>query len=106
MAFLCGRSPIPGLRVADSGVPDAAAQARFDDHRSYFTMVMDHRHALVPNLERSQAVDFMARDLATLFRRLATLDARRLRCAPRRLVGSSTSACGSRHTVASRSPCI
>ena len=59
----------------DSGVPDAAPQSRFDDHRSYFTMIMDHRHTLVPDLERSQAVDFMARDLATLFRRVATLDA-------------------------------
>ncbi len=59
----------------DSGVPDAAAQSRFDDHHSYFTMIMDHRHALVPDLERSQAVEFMAPDLATLFRRIATLDA-------------------------------
>jgi hypothetical protein len=59
----------------DSGVPGAAAQSRFDGHHSYFTMILDHRHTLVPDLERSQAVDFMARDLATLFRRVATLDA-------------------------------
>jgi hypothetical protein len=59
----------------DSGVPDAVAQSRFDDHHSYFTTIMDHRHTLVPDLERREAVDFMARDLATFFRRVATLDA-------------------------------
>ena len=59
----------------DSGVPGEAAQSRFDDHRSYFTMIMDHSHTLVSDDERIQAADFMAWDLATLFRRVATLDA-------------------------------
>lgn len=59
----------------DSGVPDATTRSRFDDHQSYFTMIMDHKHTLVPDPERSQAVDFMARDLAALFRRVVNLDA-------------------------------
>ena len=57
------------------GVPAAAALSRFDDHRSYFTMVMDHRHSLVSDHERIEAADFMARDVAALFVRVATLDA-------------------------------
>lgn len=58
-----------------SGVPPAAALSRFGDHRSYFTMIMDHAHTLVSDDERRQAADFMARELATLFRRVANLDA-------------------------------
>ena len=57
------------------GVPAAAMQSRFDDHRSYFTMIMDHTHSLVSDHERLEAVDFMARDVAALFRRVTTLDA-------------------------------
>lgn len=28
-----------------AGVPPDTSESRFDDHRSYFTMVFDHRHA-------------------------------------------------------------
>lgn len=59
----------------DSGVPAAAEQSRFHDHRSYFTMIMDHAHSLVSDHDRIEAAGFMARDVAALFRRVATLDA-------------------------------
>jgi hypothetical protein len=49
-------------------VPPAAAGSRFDDHRSYFTMVFDHRHDLAGEDERRAAFAFMAGDLARLVR--------------------------------------
>jgi hypothetical protein len=51
-------------------VPPAAAGSRFDDHRSYFTMVFDHRHDLAGEDERRAAFAFMAGDLARHVREL------------------------------------
>jgi hypothetical protein len=53
-----------------SAVPPAAAGSRFDDHRSYFSMVFDHRHDLVGEEERAEAFAFMASDLAAIVGRL------------------------------------
>lgn len=61
-----------------SGVPPEAAGTRFDDHRSYFTMMFDHTHELVTVDERSRAFDYMARDLGRLSHKYSTLDALRL----------------------------
>lgn len=36
-----------------SGVPPEVTGTRFDDHRSYFTMMFDHTHELVTVDERS-----------------------------------------------------
>jgi hypothetical protein len=41
-------------------VPPTAAGSRFDDHRSYFTMVFDHHHDLADEDERRAAFAFMA----------------------------------------------
>jgi hypothetical protein len=54
-------------------VPSAAAGSRFDDHRSYFTMVFDHRHDLAGEDERRAAFAFMAGDLARLVAELPTV---------------------------------
>jgi hypothetical protein len=54
-------------------VPPAAAESRFDDHRSYFTMVFDHRHDLAGEDERRAAFAFMAGDLARLVGELPTV---------------------------------
>jgi hypothetical protein len=51
-------------------VPPAAAGSRFDDHRSYFTMVFDHRHDLAGEDERRAAFAFMAGNLARLVQEL------------------------------------
>jgi hypothetical protein len=51
-------------------VPRAAAGSRFDDHRSYFTMVFDHRHDLTSEQERRSAFTFMVEDLARFVRAL------------------------------------
>jgi hypothetical protein len=56
--------------VLGDAVPPAAAGSRFDDHRSYFTMVFDHRHDLADEDERRAAFAFMAADLARLVREL------------------------------------
>jgi len=55
-------------------VPPAAAGSRFDDHRSYFTMVFDHRHDLAGEEERRAAFAFMAGDLASLVAELPTVE--------------------------------
>ncbi len=58
-------------------VPPTAAGSRFDDHRSYFTMVFDHRHDLAGEDERTAAFAFMAGDLARLAQELpAVMDLR------------------------------
>ena len=49
-----------------SGVPPEVTGTRFDDHRSYFTMMFDHTHELVTVDERSRAFDYMAKDLKRL----------------------------------------
>jgi hypothetical protein len=68
---------VPGHRDGDvmieypalgDAVPPAAAGSRFDDHRSYFVMVFDHRHDLADEEERRAAFAFMAGDLARLVR--------------------------------------
>jgi hypothetical protein len=59
--------------VLGDAVPPAAAMSRFDDHRSYFTMVFDHRHDLAGEDERRAAFAFMAGDLARLVRELPTV---------------------------------
>jgi hypothetical protein len=51
-------------------VPPTAAGSRFDDHRSYFIMVFDHRHDLAGEDERRAAFAFMAGDLARLVQEL------------------------------------
>lgn len=51
-------------------VPPATAGSRFDDHLSYFTMVFDHRHALISEQERRAAFRFMASDLVRLVQEL------------------------------------
>jgi hypothetical protein len=51
-------------------VPPTAAGSRFDDHRSYFTMVFDHRHDLAGEDERRAAFAFMAGNLARLVQEL------------------------------------
>jgi len=60
-----------------SGIPDAAIGTRFNDHRSFFTMVFDHKHDLVPDDVRREAFAYMAADLQELPVRLATLHALR-----------------------------
>jgi hypothetical protein len=54
-------------------VPPAAARSRFDDHRSYFTMVFDHRHDLAGEDERRAAFAFVAGNLARLVQELPTV---------------------------------
>ncbi|MCW2936779.1 MAG: hypothetical protein JWM19_7741 [Actinomycetia bacterium] len=54
-------------------VPPAAARSRFDDHRSYFTMVFDHSHDLAGEDERRAAFAFMAGNLARLVQELPTV---------------------------------
>ena len=51
-------------------LPPTAAGSRFDDHRSYFIMVFDHRHDLAGEDERRAAFAFMAGDLARLVQEL------------------------------------
>jgi hypothetical protein len=60
-----------------SGVPDAALGTRFDDHRSYFTMVFQHAHDLVDDGERIEAFQYCADDVRGLATRLATVAALR-----------------------------
>lgn len=60
-----------------SGVPPEAKGTRFDDHRSYFTMMFDHTHDLVTANERSRAFGYMAKDLGRLAHEYATLGALR-----------------------------
>jgi hypothetical protein len=60
-----------GYPALGDSVPPAAARSRFDDHRSYFTMVFDHRHDLAGEDERRAAFAFMAEDLARLVREVS-----------------------------------
>jgi hypothetical protein len=55
-----------------SRVPDEAVDSRFDDHQSYFTMVLDHRHDLINHGEREGALRFMAEDLQAYADRIDT----------------------------------
>ncbi|MDR2986906.1 MAG: hypothetical protein LBV34_18920 [Nocardiopsaceae bacterium] len=59
------------------GVPDEALGSRFDDHRSYFTMVFDHTHDLVDDDVRIRAFEYCAEDMRDLATRLSTLAALR-----------------------------
>ena len=71
-----------GYELLPHGVPASAATSRFNDHRSYFSMVLDLGHDLLSDKERADAVQFMAtslkemvelatstEDLARLYRR-------------------------------------
>lgn len=51
-------------------VPVEASAGRFNDHRSYFTMVFDHTHDLISDAERTRAFQFMAADLLGWARRV------------------------------------
>lgn len=55
-------------------VPPPAASSRFNDHRSYFTLVFDHRHDDITEEERREAFECMAADLAGLFGDTATVE--------------------------------
>lgn len=55
------------------GVPAEAVGSRFDDHRSYFTMVFDHTHDLVADDVRANAFAYMAQDMHDLATRLSTV---------------------------------
>jgi hypothetical protein len=55
-----------------SRVPDEAVDNRFGDHKSYFTMVFDHRHDLINHGEREGAFRFMAEDLQAYAARIHT----------------------------------
>jgi hypothetical protein len=59
------------------GIPGVAAGTRFSDHRSFFTMVFDHKHDLVADDVRREAFAYMASDLRDLAARLITLRALR-----------------------------
>ncbi|GAA4716206.1 hypothetical protein [Nocardioides conyzicola] len=61
------------------GVPPAAVGTRFNDHRSYFTMVFDHTHDLLGPEARLDAFAFMAQEMRNLGAQLSTAEA--LRCA-------------------------
>jgi hypothetical protein len=65
---------IIGYELLGQGVPPAASASRFNDHKSYFTMIFDHTHDLADEQERRQAFGFMARDLARWSNRLATVE--------------------------------
>ena len=58
-----------------SGVPESAAQYRWDDHASYFTACFDHSHDLVDEEERARAFAYMAQDVAALFASVRTVQA-------------------------------
>jgi hypothetical protein len=60
-----------------SAVPDEAVGTRFDDHRSYFTMMFDHMHDLVTVDERLRSFEWMAKDLGHLTHEHTTVDALR-----------------------------
>jgi hypothetical protein len=65
---------IIGYELLGQGVPPAATASRFNDHRSYFTMIFDHTHDLADEEERRQAFGFMAHDLARWSNRLTTVE--------------------------------
>lgn len=55
-----------------SHVPDEAIDSRFDDHKSYFTIVFDHRNDLISHGQRDEAHGFMAEDLQAHADRIQT----------------------------------
>jgi hypothetical protein len=65
---------IIGYELLGQGVPSAASASRFNDHKSYFTMIFDHTHDLADEEERRQAFGFMPRDLARWSNRLTTAE--------------------------------
>lgn len=81
----CGRCRTPGRRrprdvqvdyaLVPPRVPAEAVGSRFDDHRSYFTMVFDHTHDLVADEARDNAFAYMAQDMSDLATRFSTVAA-------------------------------
>jgi hypothetical protein len=63
-----------GMNSSGKACPPAASASRFNDHKSYFTMIFDHTHDLADEEERLQAFGFMARDVARWSNRLATAE--------------------------------
>lgn len=75
----------PALRYADADVqidylhlgehvPIGASLSRFNDHTSYFAMVLDPSHDLLPDDERADALRFLAADLRDYSRAICTID--------------------------------
>lgn len=58
--------------LLSEGVPDEAANSRFNDRASYFTSVFDHTHDRMGPGERRRAFVFMARDVGDVARRIST----------------------------------
>lgn len=72
-----------------SAVLHDAASTRFDDHRSYFTMLFDHTHDVVTVDERRRSFAWMAKDLDRLTQEHATVDALRQAISIRRFDSGS-----------------